>query len=106
MFPSNSILLLRLDVAPKIGRHEPGEMGDVAGRHNQVTGGDAEGQGLGGEDDVNVQFLRVAGRLAALAGHCPKVGGEEHGGAGDRQKAEDSFQGIQIADADLLVRPQ
>lgn len=68
----NKVLLLWLDVAPKIGRHEAGEMGDVAGRHDQVTGGDAESQGLGGEDDVDVQLLRVAGGLATLPGRCPE----------------------------------
>lgn len=81
---SDSILLLRLDVAPKVGRHEAGEMGDVACRHDQVTGRNAEGQGLGGEDDVNVQLLGVAGRKAALPGRGSEVGGEEHDVAADR----------------------
>ena len=38
--------------------------------------GTPERQGLGGADDVNIQFFRVAGRQSTLPGLGPKVGGE------------------------------
>lgn len=101
----NKVLSLRLDVAPKVGRHKLGKVGNVACRHDHVSGGDAERQGLGGEDDVDVQLFRVAGRQAALPGRCPEVSGDEHGGAGDWQKAHDGFQAVQLFDAAGFAGP-
>ena len=74
----NASLVLWVDISPQVGAYESGDMADVACRHNQISGGNPESQGLGGEDDVSVELLRIACGEAALPRLRPQIGGKEH----------------------------
>ena len=79
----HKVLILWLDVVPKLGRHEAGEMPDVAGRYDELRGSEGKGKRLGRDDHVSVKRMNIGGGNTQIPGLRPEFCGFQHDVRGD-----------------------
>lgn len=83
---------LRLDCRPRAGFDELGQVADIVGDDGGLVG-----EGLGGEDDVGVQFPRVTDRATAATRTSPVEGGEAHVVRGEREVNSGRGEGVEVS---------